>query len=154
MKKLFFILFFTASCFAVGINCGCCICSRSLSFDSEVEGHVLPPTGFYRAYTNGHVVVKGIYSYPKDPIYKHCSYNLGPWKGSDFYPATRMTLNALAGWTYSPACSGDYMNNLITLPLYPLVVCELPIQFVLDTVLIPFDFLNAPTSPEGYNLAH
>lgn len=154
MRKLSFISCFVVLFTALLFNNGCCIASRQICFDKEITGHVLPATGTYRCYTNGMVRTVGNYTYPKDPIYKYCSYNLGPWYGSDIYPATRMTLNALSGWTYSPACSGDYMNNIITLPLYPLVVCELPIQFVLDTVLIPFDLLNAPTVPEGYNFAH
>ena len=42
------------------------------------------------------------------------------------------------------------MNNLITLPTYPIYIVELPIQLALDTVLIPFDWLNTPSCPEGY----
>ena len=63
---------------------------------------------------------------------------------------TRYVLNILSGWSYSSAASGNYMNNLITLPTYPIYIVELPIQLALDTVLIPFDWLNTPSCPEGY----
>lgn len=137
------------------VSIGCCIECRSWKIDKEITGHILPPSGTYHYYTNGEMRVCGRY---KDgspymaPVckYKHCSNANGPWAGSDIYPATRATLNALSGMSYSSPASGDYMMNIVILPCYPIVLCELPIQLVLDTVLLSWDLIAAPTTPEGY----
>ena len=134
---------------------GCCILSRNISGPTRVV-----TSDFYHSYTNGNIVVsmwvidkdgnKIPYSYHNECICYKTSYVGGPWRGSDLYPGTRYVLNILSGWSYSSAASGNYMNNLITLPTYPIYIVELPIQLALDTVLIPFDWLNTPSCPEGY----
>lgn len=153
--------------FLTGILSGCCICSRSWKFDKEITGHVLPASGTYHYYTNGvyraemHEFVGynretgGYYTTNKlvmvqGEVYKYCSNSNGPWKDSELYPATRLTLNALSFMSYSSAASGDYMLGIVIIPCYPFILCELPVQFVLDTVLIPLDWWMAPTTPTGY----
>ncbi len=42
------------------------------------------------------------------------------------------------------------MLALPTLCVYPIVLIELPIQFCLDTLLIPYDMWNVPHPPDGY----
>ena len=120
--------------------------SRQLSDNEDIN---VLTTGFYHCYTNGKYRVVGSYRYAESQ-YRRCSYTCGPWEGSDIYPATRYCLNILSGWSYSPAAAGHYMNNLITLPTYPIYIIELPIQFCLDTILLPFDIWNTPKVPEGY----
>lgn len=137
------------------VSAGCCIGSRSWKIDKEITGHVLPASGTYHCYTNGEMKVCGHYqdgSPYMAPIckYKYCSNTTGPWAGSDIYPATRSVLNALSFMSYSSAASGDYMLNIVILPCYPVVLVELPIQIVLDTILLPWDIIAAPTTPEGY----
>lgn len=146
---------FALACMAIG----CCIESRSWKIDKEVPRGTPLRTGLYCSFTNGEMVATrswrsydgktGTYYSPKT-IDKFCCYANGPWANSDIYPATRHTLNALSGWSYSSAASGNYMLNIVTLPCYPLVLVNLPIQFVLDTVLMPYDLIAAPTAPEGY----
>ena len=130
------------------ITVGCCIDSRRIAFDREPDRL---QSGYYHYYTNGLTEVVGFYSYPVKPIYKVCSYTGGPWRGSDIYPATRNVLNHASFMSYSSAASGDYMLNIINLPFYPVILIEIPIQFCLDTILIPWDLLNAPSTPEGYS---
>lgn len=153
-----FLKYFCAVALSV-ISVGCCIGSRSWKFDKEITGYVLPASGTYHWYTNGltktetrwnsyygsNVTYRTI-----DQVYKYCSNANGPWKDSEIYPATRQTLNALSFMSYSSPASGDYMLGIVILPCYPIVLIELPIQFVLDTVLIPLDLWMAPTTPEGY----
>ena len=128
---------------------GCCYMSRNLCKE-------LPPgrgltSDYYVTYTNGVTKTQGTYTYDVYPHYYVSSYVGGPYKGAILYPATRNVLNILSGWSYSSAASGNYMLNLITLPTYPIYIVELPIQTVLDTVLIPFDLINTPNPPEGYS---
>lgn len=142
---------------------GCCISSRSWRIDKEIPRYTPVGSGTYVTYASIETKTETVKYYdgrtetrevPKDYILKYCNYHTGPWEGSDIYPATRLTLNALSGWSYSSPASGDYMLNIVTVPLYPLVLCNLPIQFVLDTVLLPWDLISAPTCPEGYKLSH
>lgn len=161
-----FLKYFCAFALSV-ISVGCCICSRSWKFDKEITGHWLPASGTYHWYTNGvyraemHKFVcydheTGVYYTTnklvmvQGEVHKYCSNANGPWAGSEIYPATRFVLNALTFMSYSSAASGDYMLGTVILPTYPLWLIELPIQFVLDTVLIPLDLWMAPTTPEGY----
>lgn len=149
------------------VACGCCISSRSWKIDKEITGYRLPASGMYATYVSDEPVYVDVPTAVKDGdlsiavlrkikmnarVYKYCSYHNGPFAGSDIYPGTRMTLNALSGWSYSSAASGDYMMNVITIPLYPIVLCNLPVQFVLDTILLPYDLIAAPTCPDGYTL--
>lgn len=156
MKKL--LKWFLVIVLAV-VSGGCCICCRSWKFDKEITGYVLPASGTYHYYTNGQMKASTYYDYTchsnvthmvKDCKYKYCSNANGPWAGSEIYPATRFVLNALTFMSYSSAASGDYMLGIVILPTYPLWIVGLPIQFVLDTVLLPVDLLMAPTTPEGY----
>lgn len=141
------------------ITGGCCINCRSWKIDKEITGNVLPASGTYHYYTNG---CKKAFMYrdwqtgemkqglTEDRIYKYCSNANGPWKGSEIYPATRYVLNGLSFFSYSSAASGDYMMGGFVLVTYPFWLVELPIQCVLDTVLLPWDLIAAPTTPEGY----
>lgn len=150
------ILIIVAAVILSVVSGGCCICCRRWT-DSGKETNVLT-SGQYRAYTNGQMKVAGHYKdgspyLVKDTIYKVCSNSNGPFRDSDVYPATRNTLNALSLYSYSRAEAGDYMMILPTLIIYPIVLCELPIQLVLDTVLLPWDAIVAPKAPEGYRKA-
>ena len=154
MKKYF--LYFTLLLLAA-ISAGCCIMSRNIVTKTKVL-----KSDYYIGYTNGvmHVFSYLIdengneipYTYVPESIYYKTSYMGGPYRGSLIYPATRNVLNILSMWSYSSAAGGDYMNNIVTLPTYPLYIVELPIQLVLDTVLLPFDLLNQPRPPEGYQI--
>lgn len=157
VMKLVFKLFTGIIISAVSI--GCCIGSRSWKVNKEIDGYILPCSGSYHYYTNGltktvqlkHWKTGEIYTIQQtDCIYKYCSNANGPFAGSDIYPATRSVLNALSFFSYSGAASGDYMLGVIVLPCYPIVLCELPIQIILDTVLLPYDLIAAPTTPKGY----
>lgn len=150
------VLLVIAAVFLSVVSGGCCICCRRWS-DSGKETLILT-TGQYRAYTNGQMKVAGHYKDGKpylveDTIYKICSNSNGPFRDSDVYPATRNTLNALSLYRYSGEADGDYMFVLPTLIIYPIVLVELPIQLVLDTVLLPWDLYVAPKAPEGYRRA-
>ena len=125
---------------------GCCIMARRIADNEDV--HVLQ-SGYYHTYTNGTFHGEPPWQYANS-IHRACSYTGGPWAGSDIYPATRLVLNHASFMSYSSAASGDYMINIINLPCYPIILVEIPIQFCLDTVLLPFDLLNRPTTPEGW----
>lgn len=144
MKILKYIL----SLSLIAITAGCCIGSRA----RVKETHVVA-SGYHVTYYSDEVVTNvtsyGTYKYNKSIAYT-TSYVGGPWEGSFIYPATRQTLNALSLYSYSSAASGDYMLALPTLCVYPIVLIELPIQFCLDTLLIPYDMWNVPHPPEGY----
>lgn len=151
MKRL---LQFLVCTLFLAVTGGCCIGSRNL----VKETHVLT-SGYNVCYTNGEQTVSYVSTYydgtkktnyTAKAIYYTTSYVGGPWQGSFLYPATRQTLNALSLYSYSSAASGDYMLGLPTLCIYPVVLIELPVQFVLDTVLIPYDLINQPHPPEGY----
>jgi len=156
MKKILKILAITA---LVSLSGGCCICCRSWKIDKEITGHCLPASGTYHYYTNG---LQKAYTYrdyqtgemkeglTTDCVYKYCSNANGPWAGSEIYPATRFVLNGLSLFSYSSAASGDYMMGGFVLVTYPFWLVELPVQFVLDTVLLPWDLIAAPTTPDGY----
>lgn len=152
MKTLLKYLAITAM---IAISAGCCINCRSWKIDKEITGHCLPASGTYHYYTNGQMRVCGKYANGNPVLtpvckYKYCSNANGPWAGSEIYPATRFVLNGLSGFSYSSAASGDYMMCGVVLVTYPFWLVELPIQFVLDTVLLPWDLIAAPTTPEGY----
>jgi len=158
MKK---ILKFLSVLFLIFVSGGCCISCRSWTIDKEITGNCLPASGTYHYYTNG---LMKAYTYrdwktgelkeglTKDCVYKYCSNANGPWKGSEIYPATRYVLNGLSFFSYSSAASGDYMLGGLVLLTYPIWLIELPVQFVLDTVLLPWDVIAAPTCPEGYKM--
>lgn len=122
---------------SIALLSGCMISSRRIAGDTDEPQHL--QTWYYATYTND-----------TERIFRKCSYVGGPFKDSTIYPATRQTLNALSLYSYSSAASGDYMLILPTLICYPFVVCNLPIQFCLDTVLIPWDLYNVPEVPEGF----
>lgn len=154
MKTLTLLKQLFAFALIAGMIAGCCIGSRNM----VKETHVLT-SGYNVCYTNGEKEVSAIWhyndgtaktNYCNKSIYYTTSYVGGPWSGSFLYPATRQTLNALSLYSYSSAASGDYMLGLPTLCVYPIVLVELPIQFCLDTVLIPFDIINQPNPPDGY----
>lgn len=145
------------------VTAGCCINCRSWKIDKEITGRVLPASGTYHYYTNGLMKTETWYSSyygsnvthkVPDTKYKYCSNANGPWAGSEIYPATRFVLNGLSFMSYSSPASGDYMLNIVILPTYPIWLIELPIQFVLDTILLPWDLIAAPTVPEGYKLVY
>lgn len=144
MNKLMTILVLIASMCG-----GCCIINRNICEET-------PPciqSGFYECYTNGvYKEVTGLWgtSLKQGTIYYRTSYVGGPYEGSHIYPSTRHVLNMLSLYSYSSAASGAYMLIGPTLLIYPFVLCELPIQFTLDTILIPFDLYNSPNPPEGY----
>lgn len=125
---------------------GCCIECRNRVKETHVVG-----SGYHVTYCSDEIVTNGIYKYKKSISYT-TSYVGGPWEGSFIYPATRQTLNALSLYSYSSAASGEYMLALPTLCVYPIILIELPIQFCLDTLLIPYDLWNVPDPPEGYKL--
>lgn len=138
---------------------GCCVLSRSWKIDQEITGNRLPAQSMYHCYTNGCMKTFLYHDWQtgelregltEDIVYKYCSNSNGPWQDSEIYPATRYTLNALSFYSYSSAASGDYMLSGYVLIGYPVVLVELPIQVVLDTVLLPWDLIAAPTTPEGY----
>ena len=120
---------------------GCCIESR----------RVFERTRTVRS--GNYVCYRPIKADPKDYSqyqYFKCSYRQGPWKGSAIYPGTRMALNAASLYSYSSAASGDYMMGFPTLCVYPIVLCSIPINFCIDTLVLPWDIYNAPVAPEGY----
>lgn len=132
----------------VSVCSGCCISTRNICEKTQIL-----QTGYYECYTNGvYRQVTGLWgtSLKQGTIYYKTSYVGGPYEGAHVYPATRHVLNMLSLYSYSSAASGDYMLIGPTLVIYPFVLCELPIQFVLDTILIPFDLYNTPNPPEGY----
>lgn len=139
MKKLLASLLLLATA-------GCCIASRRIAGTEDIR---VLQTGYYRDYTNGQQRVNGIYSYPVSQ-YRTSSYVGGPFAKSRIYPATRLVLNHASLMSYSSAASGDYMLNIINLPCYPFILIQIPIQFCLDTILIPWDLYNTPECPEGY----
>ena len=136
------------------IGVGCCISSRNIVRETRTC-----VSGYYMCYTNGvvrpyayNIDQNGVTNYvwyTHESICYRTSYSGGPYPKSSIYPATRCVLNILSGWSYLPDA---YMCNLYTLPTYPIYLIELPIQLVLDTVLIPFDLLNTPNPPKGYEL--
>lgn len=128
------------------VSAGCCIVAREWVDDKEI--HVIQ-SGYHHSYTNGMYHGKPPWVYA-DTICKKCSYTGGPWAGSDIYPATRLVLNHASLMSYSSAASGDYMANIFNIPFYPIVLCQIPVQLCLDTMLLPFDLWNRPTCPEGY----
>ena len=138
------ILKFIAVFFLAAVTGSCCVGSRN----KVRETHVVA-SGYHVTYYSDEVVTNGIYKYNKSIAYT-TSYVGGPWEGSFIYPATRQTLNALSLYSYSSAASGDYMLAFPTLCAYPIVLVELPLQFCLDTILIPDDLWNVPNPPEGY----
>ena len=143
MNKLMTILLLIVS-----VCCGCCIVNRNICEETQRL-----QTGYYECYTNGvYREVTGLWgtSLKQGTIYYRTSYVGGPYEGAHIYPATRDVLNMLSLYSYSSAASGAYMLIGPTLVIYPFVLCELPIQFVLDTILIPFDLYNTPNPPEGY----
>lgn len=121
---------------SIALLSGCTISSRRIDDGSDIR---VLSSGYYAAYTNG-----------QETIYRKCSYVDGPFKNSTIYPATRVTLNMLSLYSYSSAASGDYMLIPTTLVFYPVVLVNLPIQFTLDTVLIPWDIYNVPKVPDGF----
>lgn len=139
MKKLFASLLLLAAA-------GCCIESRRIAGTEDLR---VLQTGYYRAYTNGQYRVSGSYRYPIAQ-YRASSYVGGPYAHSRIYPATRKVLNHASFMSYSGPESGDYMINIINLPCYPIILIQIPIQFCLDTILIPWDLYNTPKCPEGY----
>ena len=140
------ILKYVLSLSIITITAGCCIECRNRVKATHVVG-----SGYHVTYYSDEVVTNGMYKYNKSIAYA-TSYVGGPWEGSFIYPATRQTLNALSLYSYSSAASGEYMLALPTLCVYPIVLIELPIQFCLDTLLIPYDLWNVPNPPEGYKL--
>lgn len=139
MRKLFASLILLATA-------GCCIESRRIAGTENVR---VLQSGYYRAYTNGQQRVFGNYTYPVSQ-YRTSSYVGGPYAHSRIYPATRLVLNHASLMSYSSAESGDYMVNIINIPCYPIILIQIPIQFCLDTILIPWDLYNTPKCPEGY----
>lgn len=131
---------------------GCCIDSRRICRESgrtvQSDHYCVYTNDVLEAYTN----VYGKLSYRAQTKYYTVSYNGGPFRGSILYPGTREDLNILALWSYSSAASGNYMNNIITMPLYPLFIVALPIEFVIDTVLIPWDLYNSPQPTSEWKL--
>lgn len=128
------------------VSAGCCIESRRIAGTEDLR---VLQSSYYRTYTNGQYRVNGIYSYP-DAQYRASSYVGGPYAHSRIYPATRKVLNHASFMSYSDPASGDYMINIINLPCYPIILIQIPIQFCLDTILIPWDLYNTPKCPEGY----
>lgn len=122
---------------SIALLSGCMISSRRIAGDNDEPQRL--QSGYYAIYTNG-----------DERIFRKCSYVGGPFKDSTIYPATRNTLNVLSLYSYSSSASGAYMLIPPTLVVYPLVMCNLPIQFCLDTVLIPWDLYNVPEVPEGF----
>jgi len=148
MKEFLKILFYSFTLLMTVVTVGCCIDSRRLVDNKEIN---VLTSGYYRVYTNGQVragYIQGT-SYPVCQ-YRKCSYTGGPFANSDIYPATRNVLNHASLMSYSSAASGAYMENLINLPCYPIILIQIPIQFCIDTVLIPWDLFNTPKVPEGY----
>lgn len=139
MKKLLASLLLLATA-------GCCIESRRIAGTEDIR---VLQSGYYRVYTNGQQRVNGSYRYPVAE-YRTSSYVGGPYAYSRIYPATRNVLNHASFMSYSSAASGDYMLNIINLPCYPIILIQIPIQFCLDTILIPWDLYNTPKCPEGY----
>ena len=140
MKKIL------ASLLLFAMAAGCCIEARRIAGTEDL--HVLQ-SSYYRTYTNGQQRVSNGYSYPVAQ-YRTSSYVGGPYAYSRIYPATRLVLNHASFMSYSSAASGDYMINIINLPCYPIILIQIPIQFCLDTILIPWDLYNTPKCPEGY----
>lgn len=156
MKKF---IFWSLTILMLLIGAGCCIDSRNMVVK---DVHVLT-SGYYVCYTNGEMVASGHWIYNdgtvktnfvNKSIYYKTSYVGGPWAGSFIYPATRNVLNHASFMSYSSAASGAYMENIINLPCYPIILLQIPIQFCLDTVLLPFDLINRPHPPEGYELKY
>lgn len=123
---------------------GCCIDCRS-KFE---ETHILR-SGNYVCYKPIVSTNDAEHAY-RDYKYFNCSYRQGPWAGSAIYPGTRMVLNYASLFSYSSPASGDYMMGPVILMGYPIVLCSIPIQFCIDTVMLPWDIYNAPVAPEGY----
>lgn len=124
---------------SIALLSGCMISSRRIAGDNDEPQRL--QSGYYAVYTNTN---------DTERIFRKCSYSGGPFKDSTIYPATRRTLNVLSLYSYSSAASGAYMLIGPTLFVYPFVMCNLPIQFCLDTVLIPWDLYNVPEVPEGF----
>ena len=125
----------------VAVASGCCIDCRS-KFE---ETHILR--------SDNYVCFKPINAEPgnyNDYLYYNCNYRGGPWRGCSVYPGTRMVLNYASLFSYSSPASGDYMMGPVILMGYPIVLCSIPIQFCIDTVMLPWDIYNAPVAPEGY----
>lgn len=131
MKALFLL--------SIALLSGCMISSRRIAGNNDEPQRL--QSGYYAVYTNTNGTER---------IFRKCSYVGGPFKDSTIYPATRRTLNVLSLYSYSSAASGAYMLIPPTLVFYPFIVCNLPIQFCLDTVLIPWDLYNVPEVPEGF----
>ena len=145
-----FELYLTALVMTI-VGIGCCIDSRRIVDNQDL--HVLK-SGYYRCYTNGQTRVGSLgYKY-NVAVFLKCSYTGGPWANSDIYPATRNVLNHASFMEYSSAASGAYMENMINLPFYPIIIIQIPIQFCLDTLLIPWDLYNVPKPPEGYQFSY
>jgi uncharacterized protein YceK len=122
---------------SIALLSGCMISSRRIAGNNDEPQRL--QSGYYAVYTND-----------TERIFRKCSYTGGPFKDSTIYPATRRTLNVLSLYSYSSAASGAYMLIPPTLVFYPFVMCNLPIQFCLDTVLVPWDLYNVPEVPEGF----
>lgn len=135
---------------------GCFIASRQL----VVKNPRSVASDHYCVYTNGQLEARIDHyyngrvetNYVNKTLYYSTSYVGGPYRGSFLYPGTRLDLNILSGWSYSSAASGNYMLNLFTIPTYPLYIVALPVEFVLDTLLIPFDLINQPHPSDDWKL--
>ena len=148
MKKIFTCVFYVIIAVMMLAEVGCCITSRRIVNNEDIR---VLTSGYYRVYTNGQVragIIQGT-TY-LEAQYRKCSYTGGPFANSDIYPATRNVLNHASLMSYSSAASGAYMENLINIPCYPIILIQIPIQFCIDTVLIPWDLFNTPKVPEGY----
>ena len=123
---------------------GCCLDARRTFEETRVlrSGHYV----CYKPIVNTNDA-KNAY---RDYRYFNCSYRQGPWAGSAIYPGTRMVLNMASFFSYSSAASGDYMMGPFVLAVYPIVLCGIPVQFCIDTLVLPYDIYNAPHPPEGY----
>lgn len=148
MKKFLIITLITLMSLAIT---GCMISSRTFGNRNSKDLYILPG-GRYHMYTNINYNASFPHNYQTNRycMYLSSSYSRGPWEGSDIYPASRECLNALSLYSYSEAASGDYMLIGPTLLVYPFVLIDLPIQFVLDTILLPYDLYNIAIPPENY----